>query len=117
MLISERDFALVTLVKQGGTGYSSYTLCPTVSALAPRWGTFQTHIESLLRFSEYKESPGLSKRIDPRRFTQMDFRIDKNQETCYGPAGREKWRKAKNRRIGHHLFMQFQAILRRSRLM
>jgi transposase len=61
------------------------------------------------RFKDHKEAPERNKRKDTGRFTQADFRIDRKRESCRCPAGHAMWLKARNARIGHHLFMQFQA--------
>jgi len=64
------------------------------------------------RFKDHKEAPERNKRKDASRLTQADFRIDKEQESCCCPAGHAMWLKARNARIGQHLFMQFQAYER-----
>ena len=61
------------------------------------------------RFKDHKAAPERNKRQDQHRFTQEDFHIDLNQQTCRCPAGKAMWLKAQRARIGHHLFMQFQA--------
>jgi len=61
------------------------------------------------RFKDHKRAPERNKRSDPGRFTQVDFQVDREKERCRCPAGHLLWLKAKRARIGHHLFMQFQA--------
>ena len=61
------------------------------------------------RFIDHKESPERNKRKDKQRFTQQEFSIDRKRERCRCPAGHTMWLKARRARIGHHLFMQFQA--------
>lgn len=61
------------------------------------------------RFTDHKEPPERNKRKDKQRFTQQEFSINKKRETCRCPAGHMMWLKARRARIGHHLFMQFQA--------
>lgn len=61
------------------------------------------------RFKDHKEAKGRNKRKDKARFTQSEFSINREKQTCRCPAGHEMWLKAKEARIGHHLFMQFQA--------
>jgi len=61
------------------------------------------------RFKDYKEPKERNKRQQQRGFTQADFEIDTAHQTCRCPAGHEMWLKARQARIGHHLFMQFQA--------
>ncbi len=49
-------------------------------------------------------------RLKPKtKFTVADFRYDINQKTCVCPAGKPMWLKSAKAKIGHHLFMQFQA--------
>lgn len=61
------------------------------------------------RFKDYKAPDERNKRKDKERFSQEEFRININKETCRCPAGHAMWLKARRARIGHHLFMQFQA--------
>jgi len=61
------------------------------------------------RFKDYKEAEERNHRREKERFIQDDFTIDLKKQTCRCPAGHDLWLKAKNARIGHHLFMQFQA--------
>jgi len=61
------------------------------------------------RFTDHKERPERNKRKDKQHFSQQEFTIDKKRETCRCPAGKAMWLKARRARIGHHLFMQFQA--------
>ena len=61
------------------------------------------------RFKDYKTPDERNKRKDKERFSQEDFRINIDKETCRCPAGHAMWLKARRARIGHHLFMQFQA--------
>ncbi len=50
------------------------------------------------------------KRLKPKgKFTAADFHCDPKQKTCVCPAGKPMWLKSAKARIGHHLFMQFQA--------
>lgn len=61
------------------------------------------------RFKDYKRHKP-EERIKPsERFTRADFDVDLAAKTCRCPAGRPMWLKAERARIGHHLFMQFQA--------
>lgn len=60
------------------------------------------------RFKDYKEPEERNHRKEKERFSQDDFTIDLKKQTCRCPAGHDLWLKAKNARIGHHLFMQFQ---------
>jgi transposase len=61
------------------------------------------------RFKDHKEPKERNKRKQQSRFSQADFAIDTENQTCRCPAGKAMWLKAKQARIGHHLFMQFQA--------
>jgi transposase len=61
------------------------------------------------RFKDYKEVKGRNKRKEKERFTQDEFKIDRDGQRCTCPAGHALWLKAKEARIGNHLFMQFQA--------
>lgn len=61
------------------------------------------------RFKDYKTPAERNKRKDKERFSQEEFTININKETCRCPAGHAMWLKARRARIGHHLFMQFQA--------
>jgi transposase/C4-type Zn-finger protein len=61
------------------------------------------------RFKDHKEPVERNKRKDKERFSQSEFIIDLNQQSCICPAGNRMWVKAKRARIGHRLFMQFQA--------
>lgn len=61
------------------------------------------------RFRDYKESPERNRRKNKERFSQDDFAVDLKKQTCRCPAGNDLWLKAKRARIGHHIFMQFQA--------
>jgi transposase len=61
------------------------------------------------RFKDHKEPQARNRRKQQSRFTQEDFDIDKAKETCRCPAGHPMWLKSRKARIGHHLFMQFQA--------
>jgi transposase/C4-type Zn-finger protein len=61
------------------------------------------------RFKDYKTPAERNKRKDKERFSQEEFIININKETCRCPAGHAMWLKARRARIGHHLFMQFQA--------
>lgn len=60
------------------------------------------------RFKDHKEAKERNKRQDKERFSQREFKIDRKRETCRCPAGKMMWLKARQARIGHHLFMQFQ---------
>lgn len=49
-------------------------------------------------------------RLKPKkRFVVEDFDYDLNKRTCRCPAGKSMWLRCARARIGHHLFMQFQA--------
>lgn len=61
------------------------------------------------RFKDYKESEQRNRRKEKERFSQDEFTIDLKKKSCRCPAGHDLWLKAKRARIGHHLFMQFQA--------
>lgn len=61
------------------------------------------------RFKDYKEPEERNHRKEKERFRQDEFTIDMKKQTCRCPAGHDLWLKAKRARIGHHLFMQFQA--------
>lgn len=61
------------------------------------------------RFKDYKAPEGRNKRKDKERFSQEEFSIDIEEESCRCPAGHAMWLKARRARIGHHLFIQFQA--------
>lgn len=61
------------------------------------------------RFKDYKTPDERNKRKDKERFSQEEFTINIEKETCRCPAGHAMWLKARRARIGHHLFMQFQA--------
>ena len=61
------------------------------------------------RFMDYKHHKPKT-RLRPReRFTQKDFQYDVKKRTCLCPAGKAMWLKADEAKIGHYLFMQFQA--------
>ena len=60
------------------------------------------------RFRDHKTAKERNKRQEKARFTQAEFRIDRENGTCHCPAGKAMWLKARRARIGHHLFMQFQ---------
>ncbi|WP_316365261.1 IS1182 family transposase [Candidatus Thiodiazotropha sp. CDECU1] len=60
------------------------------------------------RFKDHKASKERNKRKEKERFSQSEFKVDRNNETCRCPAGKAMWLKARRARIGHHLFMQFQ---------
>ncbi|MFC1684716.1 IS1182 family transposase [Pseudomonadota bacterium] len=61
------------------------------------------------KFREYKKHKP-EQRLKPKeRFTQDDFKVSLKKESCRCPAGHVMWLKAKEAKIGHHLFMQFQA--------
>ena len=61
------------------------------------------------RFKDHKAAKERNKRKQQTRFTRADFEIDTENLNCRCPAGHAMWLKAKQARIGHHLFMQFQA--------
>jgi len=61
------------------------------------------------RFADYKTPAERNKRKDKERFSQKEFTINIKKESCRCPAGHTMWLKARKARIGHHLFMQFQA--------
>jgi len=61
------------------------------------------------RFLDYKKPVERNRRKDKERFSQDEFAIDLQAQTCRCPAGKDLWLKAKRARIGHHIFMQFQA--------
>jgi hypothetical protein len=61
------------------------------------------------RFKDHKEAKERNRRQRKQRFTQSEFRIDREKQTCQCPVGNTMWLKAKRARIGHHWFMQFQA--------
>ena len=61
------------------------------------------------RFKTHKAGKERNKRKEKARFTQADFIIDRKEPSCRCPAGHAMWLKAKQARIGQHLFMQFQA--------
>ena len=60
------------------------------------------------RFKDHKAAKARNKRKDKERFSQSEFRVDRNKETCYCPAGNPMWLKARRAKIGHQRFMQFQ---------
>ena len=60
------------------------------------------------RFKDHKEAKARNRRKQHARFKQSEFTIDREKQTCTCPAGHAMWLKAKEARIGHHLFMQFQ---------
>ena len=61
------------------------------------------------RFKDHKQAPERNRRKDKERFAQEEFAINIKKQTCRCPAGHDMWLKAERARIGHHLFMQFQA--------
>lgn len=61
------------------------------------------------RFKGHKEPAARNRRKDKARFTQSEFIIDRDKQSCRCPAGNALWLKAKRACIGQHLFMQFQA--------
>lgn len=60
------------------------------------------------RFKDYERHKPLERLKVKERFSQEEFRIDREAGTCTCPAGRPLWLKAQRARIGHHWFMQFQ---------
>ena len=61
------------------------------------------------RFKEYKRYKP-EERLKPKeRFVRDDFKYSLRKKSCRCPAGHAMWLKAKEAKIGHHLFMQFQA--------
>lgn len=61
------------------------------------------------RFKDYKSPGERNKRKAKERFSQQEFTININKESCRCPAGHALYLKARRARIGNHLFMQFQA--------
>lgn len=61
------------------------------------------------RFKDHKEPKHRNRREENARFTRHEFIVDQKNLNCYCPAGHDMWLKARKARIGHHLFMQFQA--------
>jgi len=61
------------------------------------------------RFKDHKAPANRNRRTGKRRFTREDFRVDMHRLSCVCPAGKAMWLKNRSGRIGHHLFMQFQA--------
>ena len=60
------------------------------------------------RFKDHKEPKERNHRKDQSRFKQSEFNINLEKQSCICPAGHAMWLKAKNAKIGQHLFMQFQ---------
>jgi transposase len=61
------------------------------------------------RFKEAKKHKS-SGRCNPLgRFTVEDFKVSIKKGTCVCPAGKAMWLKATKAKVGHQLFMQFQA--------
>jgi transposase/C4-type Zn-finger protein len=61
------------------------------------------------RFKDYKAHKPEDRLKPKKRFTLEDFKVDMKKRTSTCPAGKAMWLKADKARIGHHLFMQFQA--------
>jgi transposase len=61
------------------------------------------------RFKGHKEPKHRNRRKEKERFMRSEFIVDQKNLSCRCPAGHDMWLKAKKARIGHHLFMQFQA--------
>jgi transposase len=61
------------------------------------------------RFKDHKAAKERNRRKDKARFTQAEFSINRDKQSCRCPARNVMWLKAKRALIGHHWFMQFQA--------
>ena len=61
------------------------------------------------RFKDYRRHKPKERIRSKERFDQSDFQLSLKRKRCRCPAGHEMWLKADRARIGHHLFMQFQA--------
>ena len=61
------------------------------------------------RFKDYKQHKAKDRLKPKKRFTVEDFKVNLKKKTCVCPAGKAMWLKGQQCRIGHHLFMQFQA--------
>jgi len=61
------------------------------------------------RFRDYRRHKPKQLLKPKERFDQTDFEISLKRKRCRCPAGHEMWLKAEQAKIGHHLFMQFQA--------
>jgi transposase len=63
------------------------------------------------RFKDAKKHKETGRRNPLSRFTVEDFKVDIKKGTCECPAGKAMWLKASKAKIGHQIFMQFQAHL------
>ncbi len=61
------------------------------------------------RFKDSRQHKSQDRLKPKKRFTVEDFTVDIKKRACVCPAGQPMWLKCKQGRIGHHLFMQFQA--------
>jgi len=61
------------------------------------------------RFKDLKAAAERNRRTGKARFSKEELKIDRDKKTCRCRAGHALWLKAERARIGHHLFMQFQA--------
>ena len=64
------------------------------------------------RFRDYRRHKPKSRLKTRERFDRQDFQINLKRKSCRCPAGHAMWLKAERAKIGHHLFMQFQAYER-----
>ena len=61
------------------------------------------------KFKDYEKHKSKDRLKAKTKFTKNDFQIDQHNRTCICPAGKPMWLKNEKGRIGHHLFLQFQA--------
>jgi len=62
------------------------------------------------RFKDHKEPAARNRRKEKARFTQREFIIDRDKQSCRCPAGKALWLKAKHVRIGQHLLCSFRPM-------
>ena len=97
-------------VIQGYTGVAAVDNRHQVVIHAEAFGQGQEHGRSRdPRFKDHKAPKSRNRRKEKQRFTQAEFSVDRQRETCRCPAGHAMWLKARNARIGRYRFMQFQA--------
>ena len=61
------------------------------------------------KFKDYEKHKPKDRLKAKTKFTKDDFQIDQQNQTCLCPAGKPMWLKNEKGKIGHHLFLQFQA--------
>ena len=61
------------------------------------------------RFKDYDKHKPKERLKAKNKFTIEDFKVEAKNKTCICPAGKNMWLKNEKGKIGHYLFMQFQA--------